>query len=196
MKNKVLYSTLTIAAVTAALIAGIYLVLQPAGDDTSAPNGGNISAIFADRDNSAFGQSGLPDSTDKVNVSAWFPDSVTNDGSRELRVQLHIDEGWHVNANPASLESLIPTTVRARAGDQAVPLEVGYPPGRDSGIYLEGTTVQVYGDDAIINAVLTPPVVEAVRTAGALDIVVRTQSCSDNGICLAPGELTIRLPWS
>ncbi|MBI2903077.1 MAG: thioredoxin domain-containing protein, partial [Candidatus Methylomirabilis oxyfera] len=51
---------------------------------------------------------GLPDTADHVQVTASA--SVKNDHD-EIVTTIHIGEGWHINANPASLNYLIPTTV-------------------------------------------------------------------------------------
>ena len=44
-------------------------------------------------------------------------------------ITLSINSGYHVNANPASLDYLIPTTVKVPGNTQA---KVAYPPERHS----------------------------------------------------------------
>ena len=47
---------------------------------------------------------------DEVRTTADLVDiRAVRDGAGGLQVTLHIAEGWHVNANPASLDFLIPT---------------------------------------------------------------------------------------
>jgi len=67
----------------------------------------------------------LPRSGDHVHARLLPAPGQVRDGAV---VQLRIDPGWHVNANPASLPFLIPTTVEAAAG-AALP-GVVYPPGQ------------------------------------------------------------------
>ena len=47
-------------------------------------------------------------------------------GWRPFSVELEIEEGWHLNANPASEETLVPTTLGAEGGELR---DVRYPPG-------------------------------------------------------------------
>lgn len=138
---------------------------------------------------------GLPDSANKVHIQAWFPAPVANDGTRALAVRLRLASGWHVNAHPASLDSLIPTTLHARAGGSAVKLHTRYPPGVKSGITLGNTPIKVYGNNTTLNATLPPSAVAAAKAAGALSVSVRVQSCSNRGICLPPATVHTRLPW-
>ena len=66
----------------------------------------------------------LPRSDDRVRVTLERDPRQPLD----LTIQLVIDEGWHVNANPASLPFLIPTAVEFRDGVQ--PERIHYPPGK------------------------------------------------------------------
>lgn len=141
------------------------------------------------------GVSGMPDSADKVHVQAWFPGPVTHQGTRPLSVRLHMSSGWHVNAHPASLPSLIPTTLKATAAGKPVALHTQYPPGVNSGISLGGTAIKVYSSDTTLNATLPAKAVAAAKAAGALRVTVQVQSCSNRGICLPPADLHARLPW-
>lgn len=138
---------------------------------------------------------GLPDSADKVHIRAWFPAPVTRAGTRALSVRLQLAKGWHVNAHPASLNSLIPTTLMASAGGNAIQLKTQYPPGRDSGIKLGSTHIKVYSNNTTLNATLPKSAVAAAKAAGALDVTVRVQSCSNRGICLPPARVSSRVPW-
>jgi hypothetical protein len=196
MKSRVLYLTLAIGGLAVALGVGGYWLPRPTNADASANGGDAFAAALAYADNGASGQRRLPDSSTRVSINASFANPVANDGSRELRVTLQIDHGWHVNAHPASLGFLIPTTIAARANGQPLPLKVSYPSGRDSGIRLGDTSIEVYDDDTTISAALTPAALKAAQAAGGLDILVRAQSCSDKGVCLPPARLTVRLPWS
>lgn len=108
------------------------------------------------------------------------------DGVGGLQVTLHIAEGWHVNANPASLDFLIPTEITASA-DNPLPLQVDYPPGRriDSGL---GEPWAVYDDGTSI-----PVVLPGNNTDDPLNVAVRVQACHDEGRCLPPATLRERL---
>ena len=56
-----------------------------------------------------------------VTATARSGSSVAADGWRSFRVLLEIADGWHVNANPASLEFLIPTRVAGAVRSVAYP---------------------------------------------------------------------------
>lgn len=132
---------------------------------------------------------GLADSASKVDVSAALADAPGADGSQKLRVRLDIAPGWHVNANPASLELLVPTTVKAKVAGDPADLAVDYPDGHPSGIVLAGQEIMVYNSGATITATLSPDAAAAARRTGSLQVVVRVQSCSNQGLCLPPASI-------
>lgn len=49
--------------------------------------------------------------------------------SARLLVELAIEDGWHVNANPATFDYLIPTAASAEVPDGWPDAESEYPPG-------------------------------------------------------------------
>ncbi|RAP56092.1 protein-disulfide reductase DsbD domain-containing protein [Oleiagrimonas sp. MCCC 1A03011] len=132
-------------------------------------------------------------SADKVRIRAHFEGPPAADGSRAIAVRLLIAPGWHVNANPASFESLIPTTLRTRVAGKPVRLEVRYPLGRTSAIRLQGKPLKVYENGTVLTARMPAPKLIAARADDELVLDVAVQSCSDQGTCLPPAELTTRL---
>lgn len=136
---------------------------------------------------------GIPTSASKVDATARYV-QTSHDDTRQLRVHLAIADGWHVNAHPASLDFLVPTSIRAFAGQQALPLAIDWPQGHDSGIQLGGTAIEVYSDDTVIPVTLEPAAVDTLQTAPALTLRVRVQACSDKGICLPPSDIDIQPP--
>lgn len=117
----------------------------------------------------------LADSSRSVSVSARM-------NNKEVEVVLHIKKGWHVNANPATLDDLIPTTITVL--NQKRPLEAvaHYPAGHDSGIAIDGKTILVYEDMTRIPVSLT-------QTEVPTRVMVKVQACNDQGICLPPAEV-------
>ncbi len=81
----------------------------------------------------------LPRSQDRVKARLLRA-SATDPG--RLRVELEIDEGWHVNANPASLEFLIPTTIEGVEGLETRPIE--YPKGQRFRPAFVSDPIEVY----------------------------------------------------
>lgn len=127
---------------------------------------------------------GMMQSSDKVHLQVALG---AND--QELMVTLNIDDGWHVNANPASLDFLIPTTVTTRIAGKPVASPATYPPGESAGISLQGTDIKVYEDDTDIPLHLEPAATDQMDQGAALTVSVRVQSCNDTGVCLAPSDL-------
>ena len=112
---------------------------------------------------------------------------AVRDAEDRTRVTLLIDGDWHVNANPASLDFLIPTELSVSAGGR-LPLKVDYPRGRDMDSGLGDATWSVYDDGVVMSAVLLEEV-----PYGQLTAEVRVQACHDSGRCLAPDTLLTRI---
>lgn len=132
--------------------------------------------------------SGMTQSADKVHLQL-----VSGANDRELMVTLNINDGWHVNANPASLDFLIPTTVSTWVAGKPVATRTAYPSGKASGINLQDTDIKVYNDNTRIRLTLDPTVTDQINQGAPLTVSVRVQSCNDTGICLAPSDLETTL---
>lgn len=133
---------------------------------------------------------GLARSASKVDVKATLVGDSAD--APDIKVQLLVADGWHVNAHPASLDFLVPTTITAQAGDQTLPLAIAWPDGHASGIELGGTEIMVYSDNTTIPVRLKPAAAQATRTTAQLVLKVRVQACSNKGICLPPSTLTVQ----
>jgi hypothetical protein len=191
------YRTKHYLGLTALLV--VSMVFAAAAYVQSRSRTSSAPADTADRGNLAVAKSyaqaqssDLPSSAERVHIRARFAGKAARDGSRELAVQLAIAPGWHVNANPASLEGLIPTALRATAAGQPVSLTVHYPSGRTSDIRLEGKSLKVYDDGTVIRARVPAPALAAARTNGGLVLTTTVQSCS-NKVCLPPAQLITHL---
>ncbi|MCB1036229.1 MAG: hypothetical protein KDD47_20565, partial [Acidobacteria bacterium] len=101
------------------------------------------------------------------------------EGWRPFRVRLEIAEGWHVNANPASEEFLIPTTVE---GERAEARGLVYPEGRDFQPDFAEAAIQVYEGRVEITG--------EVRGEGGL--LLTYQPCEADR-CLPPVRRTLPL---
>lgn len=122
---------------------------------------------------------GLAESADHVRVTALRR-------ANTVTTQIHVDQGWHINANPASLDFLIPTALTLRSQGAALSATVDYPQGHTIDVGL-AQPIAVYSDTVTITATVpdgTP--------AAALHTVLRVQACSDNGRCLMPSTLQIQ----
>jgi hypothetical protein len=139
-----------------------------------APSSRGIEPLQAPSGSEAEGRSArpFPSSGDHVQVRL-----VRKGGERgELAVILTIDEGWHVNANPASLAYLVATAVEGPAlGGRSV----RYPEGRSYQPEFAPTAIQVYAGTVEI---VVSPGETAVSPEG---LALRFQACSDTQ-CLPP----------
>lgn len=99
-------------------------------------------------------------------------------------ITLHIGRDWHVNANPASLDNLIPSSVFVERNGQERAVRADYPTGKRSGIKIGTTDILVYEDGTRI------PIHKLSIEAGDR-LLVRVQACNDQGICLAPAAIPV-----
>ena len=138
-------------------------------------------------------RTGLADSSDKVRLNLAEGGKALVGETGEIVLTLDIEPGWHVNANPASMEFLIPTVAKSSAGGQSLDIPTEYPRGRVSDIVLGDTALEVYDDGASIRLLPDEKQTTALKEAGKLDMTVRVQACSDEGVCLAPADLPVAL---
>jgi len=105
----------------------------------------------------------------------------------EIVVTLQIDAGYHVNANPASLDYLIPTRVDFEA---LMPTRVDYPRPVQFAPAFSPETLDVYEDTVHITALFRPGSVSEVETLlGALTV----QACTEE-LCLPPSTIPLSVP--
>ena len=135
-----------------------------------------------------FGLAGSPTSgaatfTGLANSSAHVKASLAMTGQDGV-ITLHIGRDWHVNANPASLDNLIASTVLIEHDGAQRKAQADYPAGQRSGITIDGTDILVYEDGTRI------PVHRLALEKGDR-IVMRVQACNNQGICLAPATIPV-----
>jgi uncharacterized protein YyaL (SSP411 family) len=116
----------------------------------------------------------LPRSADHVRVELR-----ARDGG--LVVELEIDAGWHVNANPASLAFLVPTTLALEGAEAAEPV---YPSGVDFRPEFAPVTLRVYAGRVEI------PVRLGAGAPEVRAVSVRYQACDDRS-CLPPSSTRV-----
>jgi uncharacterized protein YyaL (SSP411 family) len=110
------------------------------------------------------------DGGDVVAARARLTGGEAEDGWRPFEVQMEIAAGWHVNANPASMEFLIPPRL---GGDVRV---VAYPAGEKLRFAFAEEELAVYSDKVAITGEASPEL-SAVR--------LTYQAC-DEERCLPP----------
>ncbi len=85
-----------------------------------------------------------------VRAAATLAGEPAVDGWRPIRVSLEIRDGWHVNANPASLDFLIPTQIEGRLR------QVVYPPGETFRFSFAEEELSVYSGRTTIRGQVGP----------------------------------------
>lgn len=122
---------------------------------------------------------------------------VKTEKGRIFNVELHlkIAAGWHVNANPAGQENLIPTTLAVDTDTPVEIVDVAYPKGRSARFEFSDEPLNVY------EGVLTIPLQLKQRPRTLLDRTVPImlkltyQLCNETE-CLLPQTLEVRLKLS
>jgi len=116
----------------------------------------------------------------KAHVQVRASEPKREGNSLTVTVVLTIAEGWHINANPASLDFLIPTSVDVREDSGKTEVNPAYPDA--------SALTTPLGDIKVYEGKISIPV--QVRLPGSsenLRLLVRAQACKDT-TCLAPSD--------
>jgi thiol:disulfide interchange protein DsbD len=107
----------------------------------------------------------------------------------ELTLVLEIAEGWHINANPATFDFLIPTRLSLEKTPKLRLVSVQYPKGREFRLPTLAQGIAIYE-----KTVRIPFRVAVARVAqpGTLTASGRlaVQACDDN-TCLVPSQMPV-----
>ena len=117
--------------------------------------------------------------------------SVAPGVSKDTEIRITVVEGFHVQANPAANEFLIPLKLEFERGDGFEVTDIRYPPGEPYRLQGADEDLQVYGGTFAVPVTVRASAdarEEAVAARGRL----RYQAC-DERICLAPATLTFDL---
>jgi len=144
---------------------------------------------------------GFADSSAHVRVAAAVePVSAAPGGIITVTATLTIDDGWHINANPASADFLIATVVDVQAigppdtsAPRAAPsievIKITYPtPTRLDAGGAGGDAVDVYSGTARVTVQIRLPKDSRPGASTPLRVMVKYQACSDAGVCLMPAD--------
>ena len=109
-----------------------------------------------------------------------------------VELQLKIAAGWHINANPAGQDYLIPTTVELDANAPVEIVEVAYPKGRSTRFAFSDQPLNVYEESLTISLRLKQkPNVQRKKNA-PITLKLTYQPCNDTE-CLFPATLDVPL---
>lgn len=122
-------------------------------------------------------------------------DKLPPGGKCEIVLFLDIQEGWHINANPARPDLLIPTKFTL-ASQTGITLDrVSYPKGKEFTVEGLDEPALVYEKKAIIRGTLSIPATAGQAAFDPIEIKIKYQPCNDRQ-CLAPktAKLTGKVP--
>ena len=119
-------------------------------------------------------------------------DTVHPGSSFQVAVIGDVEEGWHVNANPPTLEYLIPTELKLESVDGFTFGKMQYPEAARLKFAFADQELDVYEGRVIIRF---PVSIAGGEQPGekVIEGTFRYQACNDQ-ICLAPANLEVRIP--
>ena len=121
----------------------------------------------------------LETTADKIALAA-----LADTAASTITITIGVDDGFHINANPASLDYLIPTTL---SFDELTPDAVAYPPARRFQPSFTTSSLAVYDGRITIVASFPPEALAHMPRVGAK---VTAQACSDT-VCLPPSTVEV-----
>lgn len=118
-----------------------------------------------------------------------FYNKLPRGGKCPVAIELTVAEGWHVNANPASEDYLIPTEVKVSSGQKVRLTRVKYPEGHDLSAEAGETPQVVYDGKVMIYGVLETDATELAEQA-EVTVEIHYQACRDK-VCERPDKLRL-----
>ena len=109
-----------------------------------------------------------------------------------VELQLKIAAGWHINANPAGQDNLIPTTVELDVNAPVEIIDIAYPKGKTTRFEFSNASLNVYEKSLTIPLQLKqkPNITRKKNVPITLKLIY--QPCNDTE-CLLPETLDILL---
>ncbi|MYA69752.1 DUF255 domain-containing protein [Candidatus Poribacteria bacterium] len=132
------------------------------------------------------------DSSESSIVTATAKVKEKADAVFNVELQLKIAAGWHINANPAGQDNLIPTTVSVDANAPVEIVDITYPKGRTTRFEFSDQPLNIYEESLMISLRLKqkPNVTEKKNVPITLKLTY--QPCNDTE-CLLPQTLDVLL---
>ncbi len=116
-------------------------------------------------------------------------DKLTPGQTTRVACVLDIAEGWHVNANPAKPDFVLPAELEVTTTGGLELADVVYPKGQDLKMEGQDDLVSVYEGQVVIYAAIKVPA-EFQATSEELKFTLRYQACNHKE-CLTPKRMKI-----
>jgi DsbC/DsbD-like thiol-disulfide interchange protein len=124
----------------------------------------------------------------KAKIYTYF-NKLPRGGRCPVAIEVTIADGWHINANPASADYLIPTEVRVKSPQKVKLTKIKYPKHEEHVIAGEEKPLFVYGRKVLIYGVLE---VDPAEEAGEaeVNVEIRYQACKGDS-CEPPNQVRL-----
>jgi uncharacterized protein len=109
---------------------------------------------------------------------------------RQLKIELDIPSGWHLNSNQPGNPDLIGTEVSLAAGSGWRLKSIHYPSGEDLQLGFQETPISLYSGHLTLEALVEPD--SETPPHLTLPLEIRLQACNDQ-VCLPPEQITLRV---
>ncbi|RKU34333.1 hypothetical protein C6495_08020 [Candidatus Poribacteria bacterium] len=153
-----------------------------------------LTTVISFNAGAQFGDFGLAGTAPihKIRADGYLSVDKVQPGSQfRIAIVVEIDEGWHINANPAG-ENLIATEVLLPENTPNVTFgEIVYPNGEVMNLASLGL-VPLYHDSITIG-IQADLLQTALIQQQTLDFKLRYQACNDD-VCLLPTEVSLAVP--
>ena len=118
-------------------------------------------------------------------------DKLPAGGSCEFVIVLQIDDGWHINPNPAQDEA-IPTELTLKSKMKSTAQEVNYPEPEEHEVPGLKQKVLYYSQQVEIRGLVAVPA-GAAGTNEELEFLIKYQACNAK-TCLRPLTMSLKIP--
>jgi len=134
----------------------------------------------------------LPGAPGAVTAAASVPKpaAVAPGGEVEVGLTLTVKSGYHIYANPAGSEDVIPTVLALGPGSKAELLEIRYPPGQAKILAANGPGKVSVFDGKVTLTARVRIAADARPGAAEVKLRIRYQACDDRA-CQAPATLEV-----
>ena len=124
-------------------------------------------------------------------TNSIFPKNPIPGKPFKVSITLQVKEGWHINANPASQEDLVPTTLNVNPNMPVEVISIDYPPAKKLKFGFTEHPLNVYEGQVTIHTTLKL-LQDKTPINGQLRFRLDFQPCNDNR-CLAPESILIQV---
>ncbi len=132
----------------------------------------------------------LDESTQSLVTATAKVKTPTKDRQIDVEVEVKIAKGWHINANPAGQDNLIPTTITVAEDTPFEIVDVNYPKGKSVQFAFSTESLNIYEKTLTIPLKLKPNT--TIKKNTPITLKFNYQLCNDNE-CLLPQTLDIPL---